>query len=106
MDVVKKQIQKLRGRMQIKSVPGQGCTFVMHLPLTLAIIDGLVVGVGVQRYILPMFAIREMFSPKPDSFVTLENRVEAVLFREKLLPLIRLSEASPDPAVTSSDAAS
>ncbi len=103
MDVVKKQIQKLRGRISIKSVLGQGCVFVMRLPLTLAIIDGLVVGVGSQRYILPMFAIREMFSPGPDTFVTLENRVEAVLFRERLLPLIRLSKLLRDPSGQASD---
>lgn len=91
MDVVKKQIQKLRGRVAIRSTLGKGCTFLLRLPLTLAIIDGLVVGVGTERFILPMFAVREMFSPKTETFVTLENRVEAVLFREKLLPLIRLS---------------
>jgi two-component system, chemotaxis family, sensor kinase CheA len=50
------------------------------------------VGVGSQRYILPMFAVREMFSPKPDTFVTVENRAEAALFRDKLLPVIRLSK--------------
>jgi two-component system chemotaxis sensor kinase CheA len=91
MDVVKKQIQKLRGGITIRSIPGRGCTFVLRLPLTLAIIDGLVVGVGSQRYILPMFAVREMFSPGSDTFVTLENRAEAALFRDKLLPVIRLS---------------
>lgn len=91
MDVVKKQIQKLRGRIAIRSVLGKGCTFVLRLPLTLAIIDGLVVAVGTQRFILPMFAVREMFSPKPDTLVTLENRAEAALFRGKLLPVIRLS---------------
>lgn len=91
MDVVRKKIQKLRGRVTIRSVAGQGCTFVIRLPLTLAIIDGLVVGVGSQRYILPMFAVREMFSPKSDTFVTLENRMEAAIFRDRLLPVIRLS---------------
>jgi len=91
MDVVKKQIQKLRGRISIRSVIGKGCTFLLRLPLTLAIIDGLVVSVGAHRYILPMFSVREMFSPKPDTFVTLENRAEAALFRDKLLPIIRLS---------------
>ena len=91
MDVVKKQIQKLRGRINIRSVLGQGCSFVLRLPLTLAIIDGLVVGVGNQRFILPMFAVREMFSPKSDTFVTIENRAEAAFFRNKLLPVIRLS---------------
>jgi len=97
MDVVSKHIQKLRGRIVVKSVLGAGSTFVLRLPLTLAIIDGLVVGVGSQRYILPMFAIREMFSPTPETFVTLENRIEAVLFRDKLLPLIRLSKLIPEP---------
>ncbi len=92
MDVVKKQIQKLRGRIAIRSAAGKGCTFVLRLPLTLAIIDGLVVSVGGHRYILPMFAVREMFSPKPDTFVTIENRVEAAIFRDKLLPVIRLSQ--------------
>jgi two-component system chemotaxis sensor kinase CheA len=104
MDVVRKQIQKLRGRVSIRSVLGRGSTFVMRLPLTLAIIDGLVVGVGSQRYILPMFAIREMFSPGPGTFVTLENRVEAVLFREKLLPLIRLSKLLPAAGESHGDA--
>jgi two-component system chemotaxis sensor kinase CheA len=101
MDVVRKQIQKLRGRVSIRSVLGQGSTFVLRLPLTLAIIDGLVVGVGSQRYILPMFAIREMFSPGPNTFVTLENRVEAVLFRDRLLPLIRLSKLLPNESAES-----
>lgn len=91
MDVVKKHIQRLRGRIDIRSVLGQGCTFTLRLPLTLAIIDGLVVGVGSQRYILPMFAVREMFSPVDGTFVTIENRAEAALFRDKLLPLVRLS---------------
>ncbi|HTA41670.1 MAG TPA: chemotaxis protein CheA, partial [Bryobacteraceae bacterium] len=91
LDVVMCQVQKLRGRIAIRSACGQGCTFILRLPLTLAIIDGLVVGVGAQRYILPMFAVREMFSPGPDTFVTLGNRAEAALFRDKLLPVIRLS---------------
>jgi two-component system chemotaxis sensor kinase CheA len=91
MDVVRKQIQKLRGQISIRSKPGQGCTFVLRLPLTLAIIDGLVVGVGLQRYILPMFAVREMFSPGPGTFVGIANRGEMVLFRDRLYPLTRLS---------------
>ncbi len=52
-------------RITGRSEKGKGCSFGLRLPLTLAIIDGLVVGVGSQRYILPMFAVREMFSPGP-----------------------------------------
>src|SRR5262249_9411582 len=61
MDVVKKQIQKLRGKIEIQSIPGQGATFFLKLPLTLAIIDGLLVGVGSENYVVPIFAVREMF---------------------------------------------
>ena len=63
MDVVRRHIEKLRGRIEIRSTLGQGATFLLKLPLTLAIIDGLVVGVGQERYILPLFAVREMFRP-------------------------------------------
>ena len=98
MDVVKKQIQKLRGRIAIRSVPGQGCTFILRLPLTLAIIDGLVVGVGSERYIIPLFAVRELFSPRAGTFVTLANRVEAAVYRDHLLPVIRLSRLFATPS--------
>jgi two-component system chemotaxis sensor kinase CheA len=91
MDVVKKQIQKLRGQIAIRSKPGLGCTLVLRLPLTLAIIDGLVVGAGSQRYIIPMFAVREMFSPGPGTFVNIANHARMVLFRDRLYPLVRLS---------------
>ncbi|MCU1273036.1 MAG: chemotaxis protein CheA, partial [Bryobacterales bacterium] len=63
MDVVRKQIVKLRGRIDISSRPGHGTTFIIKLPLTMAIIEGLVVGVGVHRYIVPIFAVKEMFRP-------------------------------------------
>jgi two-component system chemotaxis sensor kinase CheA len=92
MDVVRKHIQKLRGRTEIRSEPGQGSTFLLKLPLTLAIVDGLVVGVGEERYILPMFAVREMFRPTPDAVSTVQNRAEMVQVRGKLLPMVRLYE--------------
>ena len=73
MDVVRKHIQKLRGRVDILSKPGQGTTFVLKLPLTLAIIDGLVVAVGNERYIVPVFAVREMLKPAEDAISTIQG---------------------------------
>ncbi len=90
MDVVRKQVQKLRGRIEIESRPGQGTTFLLKLPLTLAIIDGLVVGVGKERFIVPLFAVREMFRPTAEAIFTVENRREMVLIRGGLLPVVRL----------------
>jgi len=90
MDVVRKQIQKLRGHIEIQSRPGQGATFTLKVPLTLAIIDGLVVGVGTERYIVPLFAVREMFRPAAEAVFTVQNRCEMVMVRETLLPVVRL----------------
>ena len=90
MDVVKKQIQKLRGRVDIESVPGKGTSFFLRLPLTLAMIDGLVVGVGGERYVLPIFSVREMLRPSAEMVFTVEGRQEMALVRNSLLPLVRL----------------
>jgi len=90
MDVVRKHVQKLRGRIDIQSARGQGTTFLMKLPLTLAIIDGLVVGVGTQRYIVPIFTVREMLKPSQDQISTIEGRREMAMVRESLLPVLRL----------------
>lgn len=90
MDVVRRHIEKLRGRIEIRSVPGEGTTFSLKLPLTLAIIDGLVVTVGAERYIVPMFSVREMFRPKPDALWTVEERGEMALVRGSLMPVLRL----------------
>jgi two-component system chemotaxis sensor kinase CheA len=90
MDVVKKQIQKLRGRVDIQSTPGKGTSFFLRLPLTLAMIDGLVVGVGSERYVLPIFSVREMLRPSADMMFTVEGRREMALVRNSLLPVVRL----------------
>ena len=89
MDVVKKQIQKLRGRTEIHTVPGKGTEFQLKLPLTLAIIDGLVVGVGKERYIVPIFAVKELLRPSEGMVGTVEGR-EIALVRDKVLPVVRL----------------
>ncbi|SPE26567.1 fused chemotactic sensory histidine kinase in two-component regulatory system with CheB and CheY: sensory histidine kinase; signal sensing protein (fragment) [Candidatus Sulfopaludibacter sp. SbA6] len=90
MDVVRRHIEKLRGRIEIRSTRGSGSTFLLKLPLTLAIIDGLVVGVGEERYIVPLFAVREMFRPAQETIWTVQQRGEMALVRGGLLPVLRL----------------
>jgi two-component system chemotaxis sensor kinase CheA len=90
MDVVRRHVQKLRGRIDIQSKAGQGATFFIKLPLTLAIIEGLVVVVGAQRYIVPIFAVKEMFRPTPERLATIQGRDEMALVRDRLVPVVRL----------------
>jgi two-component system chemotaxis sensor kinase CheA len=90
MDVVRKKIQKLRGRIEIQSKPGRGTTFLLKLPLTLAIIDGLVTAVGRERYIVPLFAVRETFRPTAEMLSTVLGKGEMALVRGQLLPVVRL----------------
>jgi two-component system chemotaxis sensor kinase CheA len=92
MDVVKKGIEKLRGHVEVRSQPGRGTTVVISLPLTLAIIDGMVVRVGRERYILPTMAILESFRPKKEDCFTVEGKGELIMSRGHLMPLIRLGE--------------
>jgi two-component system chemotaxis sensor kinase CheA len=98
MDVVKKQMQKMRGRIEIHSTPGQGTTFSIKLPLTLAIIDGLVVGVGEERYIVPIFSVQETLRPAEDAISTLPNGAEVALIRGALVPILRLNRLFAIPA--------
>jgi two-component system chemotaxis sensor kinase CheA len=90
MDVVRRNVGKLRGKVGITSTPGQGTTFTISLPLTLAIIDGFIVGVGKERFILPTYCVRESFRPTPDMLASVHERCEMVNLRGRLSPLLRL----------------
>jgi two-component system chemotaxis sensor kinase CheA len=90
MDVVRRHIQKLRGRIETQSAPGKGARFLLKLPLTLAIIDGLVVKTGSERYIVPLFVVSEMLRPAEGMIWTVQGRDEMALVRGKLLPVVRL----------------
>lgn len=92
MDVVRRNIEKLRGKVEIQSVAGRGTTFTILLPLTLAIIDGMLVGVGEDRYIIPTLSVRESFRPRPGMVSTVHERGEVVSVRGKLTPLLRLGQ--------------
>ena len=90
MDVVKKAIERLRGRVEIDSKPGLGSKFIISLPLTLAIIEGMLVRVGKERYIIPTLAVVESFRPEKSQYSTVKNQGEMILSRGKLIPLNRL----------------
>jgi two-component system, chemotaxis family, sensor kinase CheA len=90
MDVVKKNIEALRGEVEIHSEPGKGTKFMIRLPLTMAIIDGMVVRVGTQRYIIPTLSIITSLRPSEEQVSTVVNQGEMLKMQGRLLPLFRL----------------
>lgn len=91
MDVVRKNIEAMRGRIEIQSKPGKGTTFLLRLPLTLAIIDGMVVRVGRQRFVIPTLAIEESFQPSARKAHWGADGGPLVDVRGTLLPIRHLS---------------
>ena len=91
MDVVRRNIERLRGTIEIESVEGRGTTFTIGLPLTLAIIEGLLVQVGDQRFVVPTLSVRESFRPLPSMLSVVQGRGEMVSVRGTLVPLLRLA---------------
>ncbi|MCT0228004.1 chemotaxis protein CheA [Synechococcus sp. CS-1331] len=92
MDVVRGSISRLRGRIDVQSVVGKSTTFSIYLPLTLAIIDGMLVGAGNQRFIIPTLSIQESFKPTAGMLSTLKGRGQLVNLRGRLIPMISLCE--------------
>ena len=90
LDVVRKAVETLRGRIDVSSEFGKGCTFSVRLPLTMAITDGMLVKVGSQRYILPTIDINMSFRPGGEELSTIVGRGETVLFQGKVMPIFRL----------------
>jgi two-component system chemotaxis sensor kinase CheA len=91
MDVVKKNIESLRGQVEIKSESGNGSVFKMSLPLTLAIIDGMVVRVGSETYVIPTVSIIRSIRPGPKDLSTVLNQGEMVTLQGSLIPLYRMA---------------
>ena len=100
MDVVKTNIEKLSGEVQITTVLGQGSTFKVFLPLTLAIIDGMTVKCGSDRFVLPLAHVHETLRPEANDIQFATGLGEVLILRGENLPLFRLDKLlnqKPDP---------
>ncbi len=93
MDVVRRSIQALGGRINITSKPGKGSTFTMSLPLTLAVLDGMVVSVEGQTLVAPITAIIETLQPKAEDVHSLGGHARVISIRGGFVPLIDVGMA-------------
>jgi two-component system, chemotaxis family, sensor kinase CheA len=98
LDVVQRNVTALHGQVTVASQPGQGATFTIQLPLTLAILDGLSVTVGAETYIVPLVSVTESIRPAAAQVATLVGRGEVVTVRERVLPILRLGAVLGRPA--------
>jgi two-component system chemotaxis sensor kinase CheA len=92
MDVVKRNIESIGGRVDIQSVQGQGTTITIRLPLTLAILDGLSVAVGEQTYIVPLSFISESLQPKHNEIKEISGQGLVAHVRGEYVPVIALHQ--------------
>jgi two-component system chemotaxis sensor kinase CheA len=92
MDVVKKNIEALRGQIEIKSEPGIYSLFKLSLPLTLAIIDGMVIRMGREMYVIPTASIIQSVNPDQGDISTVINKGEMLSWQGKLIPVFRLTD--------------
>ncbi len=90
MDVVRRNIEALRGSVEIYSTPGEGSVFSMRLPLTMAIIDGMIVRIGTQRYVVPTLSIERSFRPLESDLTMVFGKGELVRVGEQHLAVHRL----------------
>ena len=92
MDVVRQNIQALQGDISIESVVGQGTTFKIRLPLTLAITDGMIVKVGEDKFILPLNHVHETYRPEAEDIKITTNLGAVLLLRGENMPVYDLAQ--------------
>jgi two-component system chemotaxis sensor kinase CheA len=92
MDVVRRNIQAMGGRVEIESMLGVGTRMTVRLPLTLAILDGMSIAVGDQTYILPLSYVMESFQPQMGDIKTMSNQARVIQVRGEYLPVVVLHE--------------
>ncbi len=93
MDVVRRSIQSLGGRISISSNPGKGSVFTMSLPLTLAVLDGMVVGAADQTLVAPLAAIVESLTPKAEDIHLVGGVDPVLMFRDEFVPLVDVGQS-------------
>jgi two-component system, chemotaxis family, sensor kinase CheA len=98
MDVVRRNIGSLGGTVHVASVKGQGTTITIQVPLTLAVLDGMIVGVGDEQYIVPLEFVAEAVMPAAGDIKTIVNQPSLVAVRGEHLPLVKLEDLVKLPA--------
>jgi len=90
LPLVKRNAEKVKGRADVRSVPGEGTVFTLRIPISLTIIDGMLIRIGSTLFTVPLLSIRESFRTEPEQITVTMSGLELIRIRDRLLPVIRL----------------
>jgi len=92
MDVVRTEVQKIGGKVEINSEKGKGSTFILKIPVNHAIMNGTVVDIEGSNYIIPTLNIKQIIQPKEDQWVSVQGTLSRIKVRQEIIPIISLSD--------------
>lgn len=92
LDVVKTEITRIGGKVEIENKLGEGCTFILKIPINLAAINGTVVDIGGARYIIPTLYIRQILKPDDDQWVSITGNKAMIRIRDDIIPVISIDK--------------
>ncbi|MFP4662125.1 MAG: chemotaxis protein CheA [Halanaerobiales bacterium] len=91
MDVVKTEISRIGGKIELDNRPGEGCTFILKIPINLAVMNGTIVSIYEYKYILPTLNIKQILQLKDQNWVNVRGKKSMIRLRESVIPVIQLS---------------
>lgn len=92
LDVVKTEITRIGGRVEVNNHPGQGCTFVLRIPINLAAINGTIVEIMGNHYIIPTVNVKQIIKPEPDQWVKVSGVTKMIRIRDQVIGVIPIAE--------------
>jgi two-component system chemotaxis sensor kinase CheA len=92
LDVVKTEISRLGGKVEVINRPGQGCSFTLKIPINLAVINGTIIDMLGVRYIIPTLFIKQILKPEPDQWISISSKKAMIRVKENIIPLIPMDK--------------
>lgn len=92
LDVVKTEITRIGGRVEVNNHPGQGCTFILRIPINLAAINGTIVEIMGINYIIPTINVKQILKPEPNQWVSVSGVTKMIRIRDQVISVIPIAE--------------
>lgn len=91
MDVVKTEVSRIGGKIEVLNSPGKGCTFLLKIPINLAVMNGIIIELQGSHYIIPTLNVRQIIQPEEGQWVEIKGKCKMIKLRDKIIPIIDIS---------------